>query len=612
MKTVAAITIMAWISLLIYACTASTPLSAKAVSEPVGPTIVVISPAGQKDGDGSILRPYASLQYALQHSTAEIIRLMPGTYDEDQLIISRPVQIEGVQSATISTHTFIGADNVQIKQLRFLQGLRVGLARNVVLRDVDIIAGKHDQALMVHGSDMILRDSMLRGGLGAVLETTSSTVVVDNSELIAERSERNILIDRSKVDITNTTCKGGQLAIIHIVEGSTLAINQSHLGPAQGSGLMLYGRDSFSTISNSTLHNISGYSILAHHGALTISSSTISAGGSAAIYTTGAKIFLSDSILSGVKTAVIHTAAHKHESPHVELTNLQIHHGLVESALLIEAGYVRLKGVHTTTVPLPLVATSTVFRASSLKEAVNNSTIEHSNTTNSSTTGIQLSTNTSTSAKANNPSTKYSTSSKSFTATSSASLNTTTHDTEEPPSSNSTPTKIRPAILVRNSSSKLVVSNTHISHPRGVGLVAENDATIDIDQLVISNPAGDGISLSNLREKAAQVRNTTITHCHKGVGLRVLDSQWVQLDSLRVSNCPKSSVIFGDNSRGSIRSSQLQGSRLGIGVFGGSSLIVSTSTVLSSVWSVFGDCIDNTQVIDQGDNIFDSHSRFCP
>ena len=508
----------------VVAC-AQTPSTPVTHQPPLEPEILYVSPKADASGDGSRARPVPSISEALLKRSVKTIRLLPGEYAGPTILVTHPIKIEGVPTATVAAHVFVGADNVVLKNLLLSGGLRIALAEKVKLTNLRISSGEADQALAVHRSQISMEHVTAFGGFNAVVEVTSSTVVARSVSLISKNSERSLRVDDGLWTAVDSFFRGGRVASIQATGSSTVVFDRAEIGPGPGHGLFLWSPTVVGELRDTHVKGRGGSGVLAQGGRLKIYTSTISDSKKVALAIQGANTSIRNTTLRGGVSGVLNISSFRGQQPRVVLSDSDIYYTPFETGVFLGSGFLSLEDVQII----------------GLKKL-----------------GSQ------------------------------------------------------PALLAQGPRTALSIKNVVVEDARGSALELRDDVDVYLEGLKVIAASGDGILIENLRAGMISIRETSVRACQSGAGLRVLNSAFVKIDGLDVYDCPDGGVIFGDRARGFIRSAQVKGGRFGIAAFGGAWLSVSNATIAGDVWSVFGECLGDTRLRDDGETEFLGPSKLCP
>lgn len=520
-----------------YSCAPSAQAPQPLSSPPPTPAEVYVSPKGSPGAEGSRSFPVQRIEEALARPDVAVVRLLDGQFRGTEVLIHRPVALEGAGSATISAHLFVGSDSVSIRNLTFTNGLSVGLAEHVELEGLSLSAGARDQALAIHRSSVAIRDSQVKGGRQASVQITSSTVAADRLSVAGAPALRGIRVDGGRLTAQDSVVQGGAYATVQATGSATVALSESLMGPTPGNGVVLLD-GAQAKLTACRVAGAGKFGLLVRKAQLQVVSSTVVAVGEAAIGNTGGRVAVEGGLYeAGVSGAVV-LSAFQDRQPSADLRSVRLSHR--SSPALVVGDGVAL--VHASTLSSP----ARPFRLD----------------------GADTST----------PAAPYRSA----------------------------------AVVVDGPRSRLSMRGTRVIRPSGPGIEAFNDAQLLLEDVLIHRSGQDGIVLSDLRAQSVRIDSTIVKGCQTGAGLRILDSGTIEINDLSVTGCPAGGLVVGQRAGVAVDGARIEGGKLGLAAFGGSTLSVRNASVSASLWSIFGACSDEVELFDEGFNHLSGNAIMCP
>ena len=201
--------------------------------------VAYVSPEGGDAAEGTEAAPFATLARALGTDRPRVV-LLPGTYPEPQVVVSRSVRIEASAGgrAAVDGSVLISASEVTLHGVEVLGGVGVHLAKDVRVQSATIAFGAKEDALSVVSSEVTLRDLVLECGRETCLQVTTSTV--DVSGLLAKAgpdTKRAVRVESSRATLRGLEARGGSVTQLHVSLRSELTVAGATLAAGGGTAL---------------------------------------------------------------------------------------------------------------------------------------------------------------------------------------------------------------------------------------------------------------------------------------------------------------------------------------------------------------------------------------
>jgi len=302
---------------------------------PPPPEVAYVSPDGGDLADGTEEAPFASLRRALSTTRPRIV-LLPGVFPEPEVVVNRPVRIEGSQpgAATLQGHLFITSEQVQIQDLEITDGLAVHLAQDFHVQNATISASRQEDTISLVSSRGRLRDLNVTCGQQTCLQTTTATVRINGLRARPQSNSKRILrVESSSVAIVGLYAQGGDISQLQAGLRSHLSVRSATLAGSLGNGLVAV-QDA--TVKAQDLHIVGPqrFAVLVQHAQLELRHSTIEASHDVAVGVAGGVLTVRSSTITGASAGALSLSKNAGVLAKVTLIDGVIRHRGFDGALV--------------------------------------------------------------------------------------------------------------------------------------------------------------------------------------------------------------------------------------------------------------------------------------
>lgn len=314
------------------------------ISPPPKLDVAYVSPDGGDAAEGTEEAPFASLARALRTDRSKVV-LLPGTFPEPQVVVSRAVRIEASApgQAILDGHLFISASEVSVAGVNVTGGVGVHLAHDVVISSATVAYGLKDDAVSVVSSEVRLVDLHLSCGPETCLQVTTSTVDVSNVVARADAgSKRVVRVESSRATVRRLMTFGGDITQLQASLHSSLRVTTATLAGSGGSGLAAL-QDSL--LEADDVHVIAARraGCLVQRARAQVANSTFDAQTGQGVALSGAHLTLRSSTVTPARDGALQVAGYSGQPSRLELVGGVVQHG-EHSGVLVSGGLVHVDG----------------------------------------------------------------------------------------------------------------------------------------------------------------------------------------------------------------------------------------------------------------------------
>ena len=292
-----------------------------------------VAPDGNDSAAGTMETPLATLRRAVALGM-DIIHLKPGRYDEQEILLTRSVQIQGPTTgrALLTGHVFVSTDNIRIERVDLGGGLAAHRVQGLTIAEGRAASGVRDETLLFTNTDARLEDLEVTPGPEAGLLAVSSTLTLIRFQVRArEETERSIRIDRSVLEAKVLTAEAGTITHIQVADHSRASFEDVDIGGTEGSGLMILSSSTV-TVERGRFKTSSRFGVIVQDSRARLTATEFMGATEGTVGVQGGYLQIDTSTIGPSPGGALVLSAHHDRLARVELMNTTIAHGPFDGA----------------------------------------------------------------------------------------------------------------------------------------------------------------------------------------------------------------------------------------------------------------------------------------
>ncbi|MCK6546202.1 right-handed parallel beta-helix repeat-containing protein [Myxococcota bacterium] len=320
-------------------------------AEPEAPVILIhapkvfVSPAGDDRSPGTEAQPLRTITFAVRHSDATEVVLLPGDLVEPTIDVARGVELFAVDEGTrvLGLLRVTGAKGVVLRDLELLGGVEITRRSDVKLTKSKL-AGARPTTITIDQSVVAIRDVELTCGAEACLAASSSTISVVQARLDAPASKRALRVETSSVSGRALTISGADINQVLATRHARVTIEDSTFTGARGSAIASVDGASV-VLDRATITDAARFGVLVESASAAIRRVLVQPTKGFGVGVAGGTVEVTNTIFESSSDGAMTIAAHAGRPSKVTISGGMIRHGRKPGILLAE-GELVVDGAH--------------------------------------------------------------------------------------------------------------------------------------------------------------------------------------------------------------------------------------------------------------------------